>query len=1246
MILTIWAGLIGVAPAYGQYIALQEDFSTGSGSKAPNGWTQEILSGNSLYDSFFFSKNTYFFNQPIEEHFAFFDVYEGGVQKRSNGDGFAEQVRLFSPDIQVDSGKDWRVSFDYHFTRLRTPEFEVLWSADSGKTWISVWGDAKGTDLTKHIELNIPDSLLKSGHGKLACQWRTFNNATPQGYLALDNVMVFYRDRFDIKVVPDPLNRDVYCYNDQTATRFRVENVGTDDLSNIPLTWRIRFPGTDTSFRDTIAKVQKGDVKVFKVEDKIKLEKDRRYELMLYAGHDKDVLYYNDTARYVVIVMDTVPPPLVADGDRCGAGEVVLRSLSHAGDSAVWFDKKGTLMATGTKFQTPPLAKTDTFYAKTARSFPDSIPTLQGPYRFSTPSSGGAYIRFVAHQNLIIHTLAQHFSESGTYVSEVYMKKGDYRGFESDSTYWKKVGGKSDEAEGWGHFEYFSIQPIELEEGDTVSFHIAIKGQGVPSFKRTAYSVETSSADVYTANVTNKKFTLGGTLYSGLSWDGRIFFDKVCLSDQVPVIARIDSKPKGVVVSPATNFNGIFNHGTIDDMDQIPDAGQAAYDITCPKGRTNLDYGSKWSIGNIVVNTLSGKKVNDSLYYRLTPTKLDNYQLVFRPAGLYTDSVVVIRFTVFSYDNGCDTVISRYINISKLPEPKFDFDDACVGYEVYFHNTTSNFSGQEYTYLWDFGDRATATGDDQIHSYNSKGIFAVKLTAINPFGISGSTTKQIKILQVPAPSMDADFACEGEEIHLDALNVRTGESIKWLIDGKVFTGASSLDYGFSTAGAYVARLVVSNEACSDTVRRNVFQFASPKSSFISTGRCLYDTFNMTSSTKYNGEGSLGYKWLEGNRVIGTQTNWKGRFNSPGLKSVKLITSSQFQCSDTVSTTIEVLTSPKADFDLSTACFDGKTEFYNQTKDTAGLGVTYQWSFGDGQFSTEINPVNSYQNIGDHRVVLRVTANNGCSDRKDTTIVVSVKPNANFSVTEGCDGQGVVFTNYSEFNNKELSYEWKFGDGTSSTIHSPIHVYRVSETTTFNASLTVKSGDGECTDTYTRPVTVHSVPSCEFEAIQSTADRTLWKFVPEATDSLNLQYTWIFEGSGASVDPTPSHRFAYPDARYRVILSIRSGDGCACIDSSTQITTSWSLSARQIAKESLVSLTPNPAVSVVTIRAQQGHLPVNGVVRILDITGKPVTSQPLGTNSRNGLTLNVSGLAEGYYLVDISGMARVPLIVVH
>ena len=123
-----------------------------------------------------------------------------------------------------------------------------------------------------------------------------------------------------------------------------------------------------------------------------------------------------------------------------------------------------------------------------------------------------------------------------------------------------------------------------------------------------------------------------------------------------------------------------------------------------------------------------------------------------------------------------------------------------------------------------------------------------------------------------------------------------------------------------------------------------------------------------------------------------------------------------------------------------------------TNGVAALNVTftnlssnassYNWNFGDGKTSTATNPSNTYTNPGTYTVSLTAIGSGGSNTlTRNNYVVVSTPPPpvADFTAnsTSGAAPFNVSFVNSST---GASSYSWDFGDGGSSTVANPTHIY--------------------------------------------------------------------------------------------------------------------------------------------------------------------------------------------------------------
>lgn len=216
---------------------------------------------------------------------------------------------------------------------------------------------------------------------------------------------------------------------------------------------------------------------------------------------------------------------------------------------------------------------------------------------------------------------------------------------------------------------------------------------------------------------------------------------------------------------------------------------------------------------------------------------------------------------------------------------------------------------------------------------------------------------------------------------------------------------------------------------------------------------------------------------------------------------------------------------------------------NFTNSSTGA-VSYQWIFGNGNFSTLQNPQNVYVNPGTYTVSLIAIAANGTRDTLTQTnyITAAPGPSALFtsSTNQGCSGQ----TNFSFTNNTvgAVSYFWDFDDGTSSLQSNPIKQY--AQPGTYHVSLLATNSNG-CQSVYNVPqnIVVNPVPNANFSANQTEAcqlDEYI-TFTPSIANASS--YLWNFGDGTTSTSTNPNKNYSQPGI-YSVSLIITNSFGCA------------------------------------------------------------------------------------------------------
>ncbi|MFC2107223.1 PKD domain-containing protein [Bacteroidota bacterium] len=203
--------------------------------------------------------------------------------------------------------------------------------------------------------------------------------------------------------------------------------------------------------------------------------------------------------------------------------------------------------------------------------------------------------------------------------------------------------------------------------------------------------------------------------------------------------------------------------------------------------------------------------------------------------------------------------------------------------------------------------------------------------------------------------------------------------------------------------------------------------------------------------------------------------------------------------------------------------------------------TWSWDFGDGNASTDQNPLYTYNTPGTYTVTLTVSGPGGSdSEAKTDYIIVSYPaPAADFSGTPTTG----IFPLDVQFNDLSVdtvnAWTWYFGNGDISNDQDPLYTYN--DPGTYTVSLVVSGPGG--TDSIAKPdyiVVSYPVPVALFMGNPVSGNIPLMvQFTDLTADTVNL-WDWDFGDGGQSALQDPSHTYIQTGA-YTVTLTA-SGPG--------------------------------------------------------------------------------------------------------
>ncbi len=133
---------------------------------------------------------------------------------------------------------------------------------------------------------------------------------------------------------------------------------------------------------------------------------------------------------------------------------------------------------------------------------------------------------------------------------------------------------------------------------------------------------------------------------------------------------------------------------------------------------------------------------------------------------------------------------------------------------------------------------------------------------------------------------------------------------------------------------------------------------------------------------------------------------------------------------------------------STGITTFETVQFTDTSETTP--VKWHWDFGDGTNSTEQNPSHMYRTAGTFTVTLKAWNDIGSDTESRNITVTFTKPlNADFNATPTTASTGDTIRFYDNSDTSPNKWYWEFGDGTTSTLRNPAHVYNTGGNYTVN-----------------------------------------------------------------------------------------------------------------------------------------------------------------------------------------------------
>ncbi len=431
-------------------------------------------------------------------------------------------------------------------------------------------------------------------------------------------------------------------------------------------------------------------------------------------------------------------------------------------------------------------------------------------------------------------------------------------------------------------------------------------------------------------------------------------------------------------------------------------------------------------------------------------------------------------------------------------------------------------------------------------SYAQPGTYQVSLKYTSGSGTSVKT-KTTTVSASPAPDIDftTQNSCVNNNVDFTIVN-SSGNLISYAWD----FGDGNADmsnnpaHSYTTSGTFTINLSVgASNGCANAIDKALTIFNQPVAGFILPSAnpiCTNQNYTFTNNSTFDVGSSPTWEWRVNSVLVSGAQDLSYAFPSATPQQVELTALIAGCSNDDTQIINSVQAGPVVDFAVSNACQELPVTFTNAT---VGSGLTYTWSFGDGNTSAQISPVNIYSAFGSFSVNLVASSSNGCQNSSTKTVTIYSTPKTDFSLALppfSCSGTPSQFTDTTPnpTDSNLASWAWNFGDPANGTSAQQNPLYTYANPATYNVSLTVTT-DFECSATTQKMITITQSPTASFTNTPACVDQPT-QFTDTSGPGIK-SWVWQIDNSTFTIN-NPIYVFG-SSATYAAQLTVTGNNNC-------------------------------------------------------------------------------------------------------
>ncbi len=465
--------------------------------------------------------------------------------------------------------------------------------------------------------------------------------------------------------------------------------------------------------------------------------------------------------------------------------------------------------------------------------------------------------------------------------------------------------------------------------------------------------------------------------------------------------------------------------------------------------------------------------------------------------------------------NGCQNSTGVTLTVNTLPVPVISGDfEFCIG-----DNSNISADAGYVSYLWNDGSTS------QVINVTTAGNYIVTVTDNN--GCSNNTSTMIVVHQLPIPAISGIVEiCQGNTTTFNA-----GNYVSYLWS----TGETTSSINTGVAGTYSVTVTDVN-GCVNNTSESLTVYQLPDATIVGNDAiCIGETSSF--NINFTGTAPFTYTYSNGSTTSPSQsapsTTATINVTPTATTTYTLITVSDVHCAGnvlgTAMVTVNPLPEPLVTGDL--AICDGENTLLVATP---GF-VSYNWSNSSTQPAINTGTAGVY--------TVTVTDINGCVGTSPAVnLVVNVVPVVSFTndTSLTCAVPEINFTNLSQYPQGSL-FAWNFGDGSTSNLSNPSHIYELPGNYPVSLEITTMAG---CASQQISPVEIlfYPLPVADFVTAPGVSNvfNGRMDFVDRSSNAVS--WNWEF-GDGDKTEIQNPYHYYDEVGEFKVILTVTNIAGC-------------------------------------------------------------------------------------------------------